>query len=72
MCYNFDEKKLKKGGKMNSILVRQSRAIEDLMYSSKNYVTVEEALPQFDYIFKQLLLVHQVYHSLQGFPIGVD
>ena len=35
------------------------------MYSSKNYVTVEEeALAQFDYIFKQLLLGHQEYHSL--------
>ena len=27
-------------GKMNSRLVRQSRTIEDLMYSLKNYVTV--------------------------------
>ena len=34
------------------------------MYSSKNYVMVEEALAQFDYTFKQLLLVHQEYHSL--------
>ena len=34
------------------------------MYSSKIYVTVEEALAQFDYIFEQLLLVHQEYHSL--------
>ena len=49
---------------MNSRLVQQSGTIEDLMYSSKNYVTVEEALAQFDYIFKQLLLVHQEYHSL--------
>ena len=51
-------------GKMNSRLVRQSGTIEDLMYLSKNYVTVEEALAQFDYIFKQLLLVHQEYHYL--------
>ena len=51
-------------GKMNPRLVRQSGTIEDLMYSSKNYVTVEEALAQFDYIFKQLLLVLQEYHSL--------
>ena len=34
------------------------------MYSSKNYVTVEETLAQFIYIFKQLLLLHQEYHSL--------
>ena len=51
-------------GKMNSRLVRQSGTIEDLMYSSKIYVAVEEALAQFDYIFKQLLLVHQEYQSL--------
>ena len=50
--------------KMNSRLVRQSGPIEDLMYSSKNYVTLEEALARFDYIFKQLLLVYQEYHSL--------
>ena len=35
-----------------------------MIYSSKNYVTVEEALEQFDYIFKQLLLVYQEYCSL--------
>ena len=51
-------------GKINSRLVRPSGTIKDLMYSSKSYVTVEEALAQFDYIFKQLLLVHQEYHSL--------
>ena len=50
--------------KMNARLVQQSGSIEDLMYSSKNYVMVEEALAQFDYIFKQLLQVHQEYHSL--------
>ena len=33
------------------------------MYSAKNYVTVEEELAQIDYIFKQLLLVYQEYHS---------
>ena len=45
-------------------LVRQSGTIEHLMYSSKNYVTVEKALEQFDYIFKQLLVLHQEYYSL--------
>ena len=34
------------------------------MCSAKNMVTVEEEIAQFDYIFKQLLLVHQEYHSL--------
>ena len=50
--------------RMNSGLLRQSSAIQDLMYSAKNMVTVEEEIAQFDYIFKQLLLVHQEYHSL--------
>ena len=45
--------------KMISRLIQQSGTIEDLMYSSKNYVRVEEASAEFDYIFKQLLLVHQ-------------
>ena len=34
------------------------------MYSAKNMATVEEEIPQVNYIFKQLLLVHQEYHSL--------
>ena len=44
---------------MNSRLLRQSSVIQDLMYSAKNMGTVEEEIAQFDYIFKQLLLVHQ-------------
>ena len=50
--------------RMNSRLSRQSSAIQDLMYSVKNMVAVEEEIAQFDYIFKQLMLVHQEYHSL--------
>ena len=50
------------GRKINSKLVRQFGTIDDLIYSSKNYV--EEALKQFDYTFKQLLLVYQEYHTL--------
>ena len=34
------------------------------MYSSKNMLTVEEEIAQIDCIFKQLLLVHQEYYSL--------
>ena len=34
------------------------------MYSSKNILTVEEEIAQIDCIFKQLLLVHQEYYSL--------
>ena len=35
--------------------------MKDLMYSSKNCVAVKEQSPQFDYVFKQLLLVVQEY-----------
>ena len=34
------------------------------MYSGTRIVTVEEEIAQFDYIFKQLLLVHDEYHLL--------
>ena len=40
-----------------------SSAIQDLMYSTKNMVTVEEEITQLNYILKQLLLVHHEYHS---------
>ena len=49
---------------MNSKLLRQASTIEDLMYTYKNMVTVEEEIAQYDYILKQLLLVHEEYHSL--------
>ena len=49
--------------KMNSRLLRQAGAIKDLMYTYKNTVTVSEEIAQYDYIFKQLLLVHEEYHS---------
>ena len=48
---------------MNSRLLRQAGAIKDLMYTYKNTVTVSEEIAQYDYIFKQLLLVHKEYHS---------
>ena len=50
--------------KINSRLLRQASAIEDPMYAYKNMVTVAEEITQYDYIFKQLLLVHEEYHSL--------
>ena len=31
-------------------------------YTYKNIVTVEEEIAQYNYIFKQLLLVHEEYH----------
>ena len=55
---------LSKRNRMKSSLLSQSFTIQDLMYSAKNMVTVQEEIAQFDYIFKQLFLVHQEYHSL--------
>ena len=55
---------LSKRNRLNSRLLRQSSAIQDLMYSAENMVTVEEEIAQFEFIFKHLLLVHQEYHSL--------
>ena len=55
---------LSKRNRMESSLLSQSSTIQDLMYSAKNMVRVQEEIAQFDYIFKQLLLVHQEYHSL--------
>ena len=43
---------------MNSRLLRQESALEDLIYTYNNMVTVEEKIAQYNYIFKQLLLVH--------------
>ena len=54
---------LSKRNRMRSSLLSQSFTIQD-MYSAKNMVTVQEEIAQFDYIFKQLFLVHQEYHSL--------
>ena len=51
--------------KMNSRLIRQAVAIEDLMYSSSNIITVKEELSQFDYIFKQLVAVQEEYRILK-------
>ena len=54
--------------KMNARLLRQAGAKEDLMYTYKSMVTVAEEIAQYDYTFKQLLLVHEKYHSLLDEP----
>ena len=38
------------------------------MCTYKNMVTVEEQIAQYDYMFKQLLLVHEEYHYLLDEP----
>ena len=39
-------------------LVRKANAIEDLLYSSKNFITVKENLAQYDDIFKLIIKNH--------------
>ena len=43
---------LDKRRKLNSWLLRLSGAVEDLIYSSKNQVAVEEEMAQFNFLFQ--------------------
>ena len=63
---------LDKGRKLNSRLLRLSGAVEDLMYSSKNQVAVEEEMAQFNFVFKELQQVDQEYQSLLSEVQKVD
>ena len=45
--------------RLNSRLLRKNGAIEDLFYSSKNKVAVEEELTQFNDILKLVVAVHE-------------
>ena len=45
--------------RLYSRLLRKSGAIEDLLYSSKNKVVVEEELAQFDDILKLVVAAHE-------------
>ena len=47
-----------------STLHNKRKKINSRLYAYKNMVTVAEEITQYDYIFKQLLLVHEEYHSL--------
>ena len=51
--------------RINKRMIRKSGAINDLLYSTKNSVTVEEELAQFDDLFKQLMKVHNEYLSIE-------
>ena len=43
---------------INRRMIRKSGAVNDLLYSVKNSITVEEELAQFDDLFKQLMKAH--------------
>ena len=63
---------LVKRRKLNSRLLRLSGDVEDLMYSSKNQVAVEEEMAQLNFVFKELQQVHQEYQSLLSEVEKVD
>ena len=50
--------------KINSRLIRKYSTIEDLLFSSKNIIAVEEGMKQFNVVFKMLLDAHQEYNQL--------
>ena len=51
--------------RINKKMIRKFGAINNLLYSTKNSVTVEEELAKFDDLFKQLMKVHNVYLSAE-------
>ena len=52
--------------KINSRLIRKYSTIEDLLFSSKHIIVVEEEMKQFNDLFKILLDAHQEYNQLLG------
>ena len=52
--------------KINSRLIRKYSTIEDLLFSSKSIIAVEEEMKQFNGLFKMLLDAHQEYNQLLG------
>ena len=46
-------------------MISKSSVINNLLYSTKNSVTVEEELAHFDDLFKQLIKVHDEYLSTE-------
>ena len=51
--------------RINKKMIRKFGVMNDLLYSMKNSVTVEEYLAQFDDLFKQLMKVHNEYLSIE-------
>ena len=52
--------------KISGRLIRKYSTIEDVLFSSKNIITVEEEMKQFNDLFKMLLDAHQEYNQLLG------
>ena len=45
--------------RLEARLARKAAAIEDLLYSSKNFITIKEKLAQYDDIFKLIIKNHE-------------
>ena len=52
--------------KINRRLIRKYSTIEDLLFSGRNIIAVEEELKQFNDLFKMLLDAHQEYNQFLG------
>ena len=50
--------------KINARLKRKSSTIEDLLFSTRNFVAVKEEFAQFNYLFKMLPGIHEEYNAL--------
>ena len=62
----YKKETLRERRKINGRLIRKYSTIEDLLFSSKNVIAVEEEMKQFNDIFKMLLDAHQKYNQLLG------
>ena len=51
---------------INSRLIRKYSTTEDLLFSTKNIIAVEEEMKELNDLFKMLLDVHQEYNQLLG------
>ena len=47
-------------------MIRKYRTIEDLLFSSKNIIAVEEEMKQFNDLFKMLLDAYKEFNQLLG------
>ena len=50
--------------KINGSMTRKCSIIEDLLFSNKNRIAVEEELAQFNDLFKMLLSIHEEYSQV--------
>ena len=52
--------------KMYSGLLRKCDVFEDLLYSNRNMIAVEEEMSQFNHMVKPLMPLHREYGAMWG------